>query len=366
MVPGRLISPATGEQSQTFEVRPRDAAPCSLWGSPKVRLLDSHGTVMPFRYLQRGMYTSNAPAAPVVVRAQSPTQPRGHQGVFMVAKYRCDVTRDPRHASSARIRLPFVPGSYQVRMPRSRGTGIPLCGKGDPPQLLGTSRIRGSYSQLDPLARPPARPPYAVSMRSPLPSPYGASYGRGDLNGDGRPDLVLVRRNGLVTARISGLGVRRLHLRHNSTLRLQAISTLGQGSRAYALAAVTAHGCSDYWLNSSRTAVIGLRHGRLNLVRIGRRPWSLGFDRGVGDLFQGLRCLPGALVHVTVLLDGRHRLRVDRRQLQLRGLRVREVRRHRATVPGGFRKATRMAGSECPGMSSVGWASVATRFPGWP
>jgi hypothetical protein len=175
-----------------------------------------------------------------------------------------------------------------------------------------------------------------------------------------------VRRSGLVAARISGLGVRRLHLPRDLTLRLQAISTLGRGSRAYALVASTAHGCCGYWLNASGAAVIGLRHGRLGIVHDAGRPWSVGFDQGVGDLFQGLRCRSGGLVHVTVLLGGRHRLRVERRQLQLHALRISEIRRHRATVPGGFRKAALLARSHCPGMSGLGWASVATRSPGRP
>lgn len=357
---GAFVSPATGEHAQAFEVRLRGTVPCTLWGSPRMRLLDGRGRVMRFHYLHRGLYTSNAPAAPVVVR-------RDHPGVFLVAKYRCDVTTNPRYAVSAHIRLPFVRGAYRLPLASSGAARIPLCGAGDPPQDLGTSRIRGSYRQLLPTEKPPARPPYAVSMRSPFPSPYGASYGRGDVNGDGRPDLIVVRQSGLVTARISGLGVRRIRLSRDVTLRLQALSTLGQGTRAYAVVATTAHGCCGLYPHaSSGGAVIGLRHGRLGVVRSGRRPWDADLDAGVGDLFEGLVCRPGAVTQVSVYLRGPHRLQVERGRFRLDGLRIRRLTRREDRRPGGFEAAMRLSRSDCPGMSRRGWASVASYRRGWP
>lgn len=140
---GARISPETGEEALAFEVRLRGDAACTVQGSPRVRLLDDHGRVMAFRYLHRALYASNAPATQVVVR-------RGRPGVFLVAKYRCDVTTYPLYPARARIRLPHVPGSYDVPLHVHGAARIPLCGKGDPPQDLGTSPVRAGYPGLYP------------------------------------------------------------------------------------------------------------------------------------------------------------------------------------------------------------------------
>ncbi|MGZ4469315.1 MAG: hypothetical protein ACXVXB_12610 [Nocardioidaceae bacterium] len=343
----------TGEQAQAFEVRLRGSArPCTLWGAPRVRLLDTTGAVLPFRYLHHGLLTSRARPAPAVVR-------RGHPAVFLLAKYRCDVTRQPRYPSRARVTLPYVTGDYSAPMP-ARGAAITLCGRGDPPQDLGVSPVRDSYRQLAPGARPLARPSSAVSMRSPYLAPSTASYGYGDLNGDRRKDLVVVRTSGVVSARISGVGLRTIQLMRDTTLRLQALSDLGQGRRGYALVAGSALGCcGGYPLGQTGTTVVGFDHGRLRFVRNGRLPWDARFSVGHGDRFAGLACSPSGVTQVEVYLDGPARLQVIRTTYTLHGVRLHRESRTVATARGGVTAAMRESQTTCPGMDDRGWVSLA-------
>ena len=353
VVPGLPVSPMTGEQAQTFEVRLRGSArPCTLWGQPQVRLLDETGAVMPFHYLHHGLLTSRARPAPAVVR-------RGHPAVLLVAKYRCDLTRHPRHPARARVTLPYVTGGYSVPMP-GRGAAIALCGPGDLPQHLGISPVRDSYRRLEPGARPPARLSSAVSMRSPYPPTSGASYGYGDLNGDGRRDLVVVRTSGVVTARISGVGLRTIQLMRDATLRLQALSDLGRGRRAYVLVAGSALGCcGGYPLGQTGTTVVGFDHGRLRFVRNGRLPWDASFSVGHGDWFAGLACSASGVTQVEVYLDGPARLQVTRTAYTLSGVHLHRESRTVATARGGFTAALRASQTSCPGMDDRGWVSLA-------
>lgn len=350
LAPGQRVSPATGEHALAFEVRARHGSVCSLWGSPEVRLRDSVGAVLKFDYVADGQYVGHAPAVPVVVRS-------GHPGFFLVAKYRCDVLRQPRDARSMGVRLPSVSGRFQVRFTGWRASVLTLCGAGgQASRQVEVSAVRSSFDQ--PAGKAPPDPaPYAVSLRSPYSSPFGASYGRGDLNGDGHPDLVVVRTNGLVTARITGLGVRRLRLPRNPGLRLQALSTLARGSRDYVLVAASAKGYGGgYVIPNAGTTVLALEHGRLRLVRIGRHPWGIGFYDGGGDLYSGLVCTPTAITEVLANPGPPNRVDVLRRRYRFEDGQLRLVAEH-TTHLHGWAKASRLSRTRCPGMGPRGWAS---------
>jgi hypothetical protein len=138
------------------------------------------------------------------------------------------------------------------------------------------------------------------------PGHEAALHGRGDVNGDGRPDLIVVRTSGLVSARISGVGRRTVRLRPDSTLRLQAITDLtGRGPADVLVRATTAGCCGGYENISSTSYVIRFRHNRLAAVRLpSGHPLELTFGEGRGDLFAGMRCHAGALDQVSLLLTG--------------------------------------------------------------
>lgn len=312
---GPRIDPMTGEMALNYAVRNTGSRACTLMGHPRVRLLDARGVAMPFHYRRRSEYIHARRPLPYVVRP-------GHRVFFLVAKYRCDV-KTLGEAVTARVRLPLVDGVFTVPARGDAGVAhIALCGKHDPPQNVGVSPIGASDSGMDTpgnLIRPATRP--ALSMHALLGLPRRPSYGRGDLNGDGRADLVVVRPGGLVTARVSGLGRRSVRVPADHTLRLQALSALSGDGRDVAVVATTTSGAGGgHTLPDSRSTVLALTHGRLRAVRrADGRTFSLEFDQGRGDLYAGVRCDDATLRQVSVLQTGERSLKVTTTRFRLSG-----------------------------------------------
>lgn len=202
---------------------------------------------------------------------------------------------------------------------------------------------------------PPAEMHTRTSPRAPH-SNRAATYGLGDLDGDGRADLVEVRTDGRVTAELTWLGHRAARLPADPTLRLQALPDLDGDGRAEVLVASTAAGCCDaYRLPDTRSAVLAVVHGRLRPLR-----WAddgqvrLRFDQGRGDLYAGIRCGPDGLHLLEALDDGSAATLTDAVVSILAGVARHGPVTRRTVAAGRVRSET---STRCPGLDAQGWAA---------
>ncbi len=183
-----------------------------------------------------------------------------------------------------------------------------------------------------------------------------ATYGLGDLDGDGRADLVEVRTDGRVTAELTWLGHRTARVAADPTLRLQALPDLDGDGRAEVLVASTASGCCQaYRLPDTRSTVLVLSHGHLRPLH-----WAAGglaivlFDRGRGDRYAGVRCDGGGL-HLLEALDGGAATLLTDTTVSLTGDLARRGPPTQRTIPSGTARA--QTRSRCPGLDAQGWAA---------
>jgi hypothetical protein len=334
------------------------STPCALFGYPRLRLLAKDGGLLPFTFVHGSPYTRGGQPAVQVVRP-------GLAAYFKVGKYRCDLG-DVEMAVTARIRLAYVGGSFVVPA-RDRRGGRPFwwCGDDLAGRDVGVSPIRADVASTG-YGDHSTGVVGAVNMRgrlSPFLASFGpgheaASYGRGDVNGDGRPDLIVVRTSGLVSARISGVGRRTVRLRPDSTLRLQAITDLtGSGLADVLVSATTAGCCGGYESISSASQVIRFRHGRLATVRFpSGHPLELTFGEGRGDLFAGVRCHAGALDQVSLLLTGPRSGALDVVRYTFDQFKATSHPVEHRTLHGTVDALAAAAATRCDGMTTSGWA----------
>ncbi|HEY3530202.1 MAG TPA: VCBS repeat-containing protein [Nocardioides sp.] len=314
--------------------------PCTLWGTPpRVRFLDSRGSALPFSVTDRWLGPDRR--EPVLVDAR-------HSPAFPVAKFRCDTTLEPARVASIVVTLPLGAGTLAGSIPRDAAR-LAFC-----PQDEGDQRVRvGAIGSWQISARPPSRN-VAISVHSRF-SPFGLpTWGRADLDGDGHPDLVVVRPSGLVTAHV-GSRTLRLRLLRDPTMRLQGLADLTGDGRVDVLVGGTALGCgAGYRLCATGTSVLTLADGQLRVVHFpGDRPQ---WDDGEGDLFEGWVCEPGGPTELDLEQTGASSYRLTRTRYRVRGVTVSAGLRTVSRGTAGYLRLQTLTRTRCAGLDRWGWA----------
>ena len=184
------------------------------------------------------------------------------------------------------------------------------------------------------------------------------TYGRGDIDGDGRPNMVIVDyRTHIAVARVGDRYLWVL-IPADASTRLQAVPDLWGDGRHEILVARSTTGCCGYRSTDSQALVLGYRGGRLALLRRpDGRVFTLAFSLGREDVFAGVRCRGPELSQRTVTQARRHQLRVTETDYRVVGTVVRLVRQTTSVKRGSnWQRATALSSSSCPGMSKYGWA----------
>lgn len=196
---------------------------------------------------------------------------------------------------------------------------------------------------------------HALGAPAPRGSNRATTYGLGDLDGDGRSDMVQVRTDGLVTSELTWLGHRSVHVRADPTLRVQGLPDLDGDGRAEVLLATTASGCCNgYRLTQTRSLVLVLDHGRLRRLRwASGGPATIRFDEGRGDVWGGIRCEGTTLHLLGATGDGERAQLSDTPVTIAGGLASRGTTVQRTVPPATVRAETR---TRCPGLDAQGWA----------
>jgi hypothetical protein len=183
------------------------------------------------------------------------------------------------------------------------------------------------------------------------------TYGRGDVDGDGHRDLVIVDSRGHLA--IADVADRHLWVRiaADASTRLQSVPDLfGDGRHEIVVGSSTA-GCCDYRSVASQALVLRYHAGRLAHLRTpDGRVFELSFSLGRGGVFAGVRCRGERLSQRTVTRLGRHRLKVATVRYRVNGTVVVQVHRTTYVQRGSWSQATALSRSACPGMNQYGWA----------
>ncbi len=195
-------------------------------------------------------------------------------------------------------------------------------------------------------------------MHSPREPRGPVTYGHGDVNGDGSPDLVAVNTDGRIWARLGGGRQLRAGVPASASLRLQALADLFGGGRADIMVASSAAGCCrSYQLLDASSVVLIYRHQRLKLLHYpSGRLFVLLFNTGRGDAFAGIRCSGHQLTQTTVFLAASKRLSVTASTYRLTRNTVTRRELSTRTVSGSERQALALTTTKCPGMNRYGWA----------
>jgi hypothetical protein len=136
------------------------------------------------------------------------------------------------------------------------------------------------------------------------------TYGRADIDGVGRRDLVLVSTTGTVQVRLGGGGRLSAQLRPDASVRLQTLPDMFSTGRQDIVVATSAAGCCGYTTISSNSIVLRALDGRLRALRErSGRILVVPFSSGSGDGYAGIHCDAGHLTATSIVQLGIDRLR---------------------------------------------------------
>jgi hypothetical protein len=131
---GGPVSEATGQHSRMLSFTKQGQAACSLFGYPRISVLDAAGAPIPFLYIRSGdqMVTSRPPTTVVLAP--------GAVAFAMINKYRCD-RRDVQAGKSIVVGFPWARGALTVGVspPGGNGDDFSFCGQGDPGSVISIS-----------------------------------------------------------------------------------------------------------------------------------------------------------------------------------------------------------------------------------
>ena len=263
-----------------------------------------------------------------------------------------DIARRARHRRGVRVAavtVPVLAAGVAAAVLHSGGSPSPtVVGQGEPtptvePTVAGTT---GPHPQE----------PYVDMHSDGAPGPL--TGGTADMDGDGRPDRVLVRStNGAVSVELAD--GRTLHAElpggGGSSERLQALPDLFGTETRQILIYSSAAGCCGYAPTDSRSWVLTIVDGELAVVRDpGGQPLQLYFSAGRGGVYAGITCDASAhslLREEVVPGDSRHTTTIT-----LSGATANEVSDTPTSYPLQAPKDYEVARA-CEGLQSGGRAS---------
>lgn len=259
--------------------------------------------------------------------------PRGT--LLAIDKFRCD-SGARSQSVRARVTLPQTGDSFVVT------ARMDLCDPAqDGPNDVGVAPIGAVGEQSWPIH------PYAVHVGSTFEPAGHATWGRADMDGDGRRDLVIAHRDGTLEVRTAAR-ILALKLPRDMTRRIQGFGDLNGDGHPEVLLASTALGAGrGYVLTDGVVQAVTLEQGRLRLI--GGPRWMLRLGAGHGDYFAGFTCAHGTVTQAWLLLDApygtTHTFRVHRTIWQVSGTQVHRLRRRTTIEMGDPEQLTR---TRCP------------------
>jgi hypothetical protein len=159
--------------------------------------------------------------------------------------------------------------------------------------------LAGCTSTAAPAVVPtPVEPPSSSTRASSPPEPsYVVTSGRGDVDGDGRSDLITVRSDDESRPNVSEIQVRFASGRTVQAVvsfpdqRYEGAADLSHTGRDDVLVWSTASGCCQPYPNAYESLVLRWRDGQLRLLERDGQPYEgFAYNGGRGDAFSGWRC----------------------------------------------------------------------------
>ncbi len=307
---------------------------CTLYGRPRVALLGPKGHDLHYSTV-RWSWPRTAPH-PVLVGPNL-------YATVSIAFGRCD-DAGARRTSRVRMTLP--------------GVGIVLHGRSSadycpdvyPPWLAVAPY--GTW-QLDGTERP-MRSSYAVNLRSSFSPGTHPTWGRADVDGDGKADTVIVSDYGRLTVDLANGRVLTTRDGLTNPARLQALTDLNGDGRPEILVAGTTIGADrGYAFGGASSTAFAVVDGRLQAAG-GKEPLQFDFYEGHGDFYAGVVCGGDTVTQVSVLAESSTPLTVKRTTWRIAGAKATQLS---SQTTGETGDPMTLVSSDCPGMDRYGWAS---------